>query len=301
MPELHEKLVLLILRGVSLGLFVLGVWIVWSRMSRRWGWPRPAGGLLIAVAFLIGETAIRSVSLRAWLAILLLSGSELIFKHAKKRTIAMRAFFIVSGAAILSSWSIHPEAWWLRGFVVLATAYLAPATADLDERYASAGLVQLLLLLTLGGILTIVPDTEETGLLFGLMLAASLLVWPLRSASLSMAGGAPLIGLLTWAICVGGQGRPASVLASAGCLGLLVVEPMVHATTRARMTLLERLPPGTRVAGALLLHCLSIATAIVFARTTADLEQSAVAALAALGLPAMLLLTPVFLKGDPVK
>src|SRR3972149_6364984 len=173
MPELHEKLVLLILRGVSLGLFVLGVWIVWSRMSRRWGWPRPAGGLLIAVAFLIGETAIRSVSLRAWLAILLLSGSELIFKHAKKRTIAMRAFFIVSGAAILSSWSIHPEAWWLRGFVVLATASIPPeglwlggggvlatprhaaAAPDLGERVPVALVGELLLRVTLGGILTI--------------------------------------------------------------------------------------------------------------------------------------------------
>ncbi len=289
MPELPEKLILLILQGFGLGIVTIALAFAWSRLSQRFNLTAPSMGLMVGIAFLAGEMTFHSATLRGWIAVFLLAGMRLMRPRTQTGRIAIRTICIFFSAAILASWSIDAEPWWLRVLVIPACVFLVPSTERLNEHHFAEGLVPLLILFTAAGVLTIVPDTEEIALLFGLLLSTTLSVQFFHLSFFDKTGTAPLIGLLIWVICVDGQGRPASVLASAGCLGLLVAEPILNAITSSRLDVLNRFSPGRPLRSALLLHCFSIAIVLVMARTTSSLLHSAAAALAAISIPAVAL------------
>jgi len=292
MPETYEKLASLILLGLFSGLVVIGAGFCWSRLSQRHGWSVPAIGSLIALSFLICEVVIRRVPMRALIAMLLLAGTGLIPDVEKKIGRGLRLLLIASAGVLLASWSIFDEPLWLlRGLLVLGIVCLSSAFAGFDKRHATTNQTQLLLLMTVGGVLTIVPDTEEAALFLGILLAATLLARPLRLAALEQTE--MIAGLFVWMICVGGQGRPASVVASVGCLGLLLAEPLVRLVTKNWLNATNR---GISISGELMIHCVSIAIVLRLARTTSDIEQAAVAVAAALGFAVVALIALQVLK-----
>ena len=291
MPEIPEKLVSYILLGLLSGLGIFGTRVVWSRFFRRFGESEPGVGLLIAVAFLIGETMVHGTTLRAWVAILLLAGAGLI-PVSEKKTV-LRLFLIAFGGVLLASWTITDKPLWLRASIVLGTVWLSSAFGGFDKRHAATNQTLLLLLVTMGGILIIVPDTEETALLFGALMAATLLVFPFRLSALGQTGTLPIAGLLAWIICINGYGRPASIVTSTGCLGLLVAAPLVYFVTKNKLNQTHQV---TAPAGELIIHCISIAIVLYLARTTSNLRQAAVVAAVALGVSFVGLLVLVLLK-----
>jgi len=58
-----------------------------------------------------------------------------------------------------------------------------------------------------------------------------------------------------------------------------MAEPLVRLITKNRLNLTNR---GTLISGELMIHCISIAIVLRFARTTSDIEQAAVAVAATL-------------------
>jgi hypothetical protein len=145
-----------------------------------------------------------------------------------------------------------------------------------DLRYA-------MLPLSMAGIFLTVPDTENVLLLLGILIPATLFVWPLnRISSGTQANAAGLGAIVAWAICVDGQGRPASIVVSLGCLGLFMILPLLRLFRKPRVFSMNkfRLIP-------LLLHALSIAIVVGVARTTSRMDFAVAAALLALGVPAI--------------
>jgi len=282
MPETYEKLASLILLGLFSGLVVISAGFCWSRLLQRYGWPGSAIGSLIALSFLIWETAIRRVPIRALVAMLLLAGTALIPDDEKKIVSAPRLLLIASAGVLLAS--IIDEPMRLQGLLVVCTVCVTFAFAGFDKRHIATNQTQLLLLVTMVGILTIVPDTEKVALFVGILLAATLLALPLRLAALEQTE--MIAGLFVWIICVGGHGRLASIIASIGCLGLLLAEPLVCLVAKNKY-LTNR---GTPIFE-FIIHCVSIAIVLRLARTTPDIEQAAVAVAAALSFAVVTLIT----------
>jgi hypothetical protein len=265
MPDIPERLISIILHGLVSGVVGVGIFFTWRWLSLRYSrWPAADLSLLTAGAFLASETTLGPVPWYAWSGILILCISGIIKKNAASRWI-----FIIAGAAFLGFWSIQDL--WVRGIVIVLTLWLSISFTS------SAALLYLLLPFSMTGILTTVPDTEETGLLFGIVIAPMLIAWRPSSSSTAQVGTAPLAGLLAWVICCNGQGRPASIFVSVGCLGLLVTYPLLKKLTSEATQFLPLL--------AVLLQSLSIAIVLELARTTVYFDRAIVAACTAILIP----------------
>ena len=234
MLEISQKIVLLLTHGILSGIAVVAVAVTWWAFSRRYSkCPKPAAGLLIATAFIIGE--------------LIIGTSGLI----------PRSGFVLF-AVVCAVWLIGPIFYW-------------------------SNLSYVMLPLSAAGIFLTVPDTEDVALLIGILIPAVLFAWPLRKVTaVSRADAAGLAAVIAWVISIDGQGRPASIVVSIGCLGLLAVVPILRRLRRARVFSMNRfrLIP-------ILLHVLSIAIVLGLARTTQRMDFAAIAALIAFGIPAI--------------
>jgi hypothetical protein len=180
-------------------------------------------------------------------------------------------------------------------FMVLLALWLSRSIFYWRElRYA-------MLCLSMAGIFLTVPDTENVILLVGILVPTTLFVWPLnRIGSETPANAAGLGAVVAWVICLAGQGRPASILVSLGCLGLLMIVPLLQMFRKSRVFLMNRfrLIP-------LLLHALSISVAVGLARTTERLDTAATAAFVALAIPilAVMLIAKTYyreVQGDQI-
>lgn len=264
MPEIPEKLISIIVYGLISGIVVVGLSFLWRWLSHRYSrLPAADPALLIAIAFLAGETTFRPVPWYAWFGSLILYISGTI-----KRNFASRLILIVTGAAFLGFWSIQDL--WIRGLVVLLTLWLSVS-------FVFAELLYLLLPLSIAGILTTVPDTEEAGLLLGILIPGILFYWSFRRSE--HPGAYPLAGVIAWVICCNGQGRPASIFVSIGCLGMLLAVP-----------LLKMLARKTSNWVLLVLHSVPIAIVLTFGRTTPDISMAIFAAFAGLAASSLALL-----------
>ncbi len=264
MPEIPEKLVSHILHGVISGIAAVALFFAWRFISRRHAeWPVPAPALFIALAFLVGEALRSQVPWFVWPGFLILCIS------GKIKDKIGSLILIATGAALLSFWCIQD--WWIRGAVVLLALWLSKSFSS------ASGLLYLLLPLSMAGIVTTVPDTEQAGFLFGTLVPTILFARHSRSQSSKRIGFAALAGIVAWVICCSGQGRPASIVVSVGCLAILVGYPFLNVLTRVAFKWLAVVP--------VILHCVSIAIALGLARITPDLDRAIIAAFAALLIP----------------
>ncbi len=277
-PEIPERLLSFILKGLAVGVGVTAVSIVWWWISR---WfrklPAPQTGLLIAISFLMVVQTLRPVTDRTWQGFLLLCVSGLF-----KRWIPVRFLLIAFGALLFSQWSI-PDSW-LRGFIVIATLWLSASFSS------QTTIGHLLLPMSIAGIFLTIPDTEEVGLLLGMLIPTVLFAWPFRVDSFGRAGSAPLAAIVAWVICVGGHGRPASIIVSVGCFGLLIAFPVLQALKAREVRRRYRI-----AAIAVLVHIFSMFIVLSLSRTTAHFGLAIVAVIAAIGIPAILFVALLFL------
>lgn len=136
-----------------------------------------------------------------------------------------------------------------RRVVVLVTLVAALAAAGTAGRYGREAVV--ISAAAAAAAFVAVPDTERIGLVVGSagILGAAAILWargPLRSVL--PGGAAVLAAMVSWAAAVESRGRPASYVAVAAVLSLLIVVPVVGSW-------LGRLPLAatTLIAGALAL------------------------------------------------
>ncbi|MCI0601971.1 hypothetical protein L0156_03080 [bacterium] len=177
------------------------------------------------------------------------------------------ALTFLVGTALLRQVPWFDQDWWLLGIAVLLTVWLSASFAS------ATGWLYLLLPFSMAGIITTVPDTEAPGYLFGILVPTMMFAWRFRSESSGRIGVATLAGIVAWVICYSGQGRPASIVVSIGCLGILAALPLLNVLTRITSKWVM-----------LILHCLSIGTVLVLARTTPHMTRAILAAFAALGI-----------------
>jgi hypothetical protein len=112
--------------------------------------------------------------------------------------------------------------------VFLAIAAAVSLTTRSVDRVA--GDEAIWLLIGAAGVYTTVPDTERALVLLGAAGAAALLcaVW-LRDSRLGSSGAAVSCTLVVLLAVVDGWARPSAVVGAVGCLGLLVIAPVVTA------------------------------------------------------------------------
>jgi hypothetical protein len=114
---------------------------------------------------------------------------------------------------------------WARLLVTAAVSAGAMLVADFDDTWHREPPDLMLFAISALGVYVAVPDTELVAAVLGASLPLVLLGWPASLASLGRAGAAGATGLLVWAGAAGGVGRPASIVAVVGCLGLLAGAP----------------------------------------------------------------------------
>jgi hypothetical protein len=129
----------------------------------------------------------------------------------------------------------------LVGVAIVVGGFLL---ADFDARWRRHGLGPVLVAISVVGIYTTVPDTEQAMVALGAALPLAFLGWPWPLGSLGRAGAYAAIGALLWVVAAGGVGRGSSVVGGIACLGLLVVEPTARLLDPGRGSVLECLPRG---------------------------------------------------------
>ena len=182
--------------------------------------------------------------------------------------------------------------------VIVAGGALA---ADADGRLGPTGLGPALLAVSAFGVYFTTPDTEHAMVLVGVAVAIALAGVPLPLGSLGPAGATPAVAVLAWTVAVDGTFRAGSIVGGLACLGMFVVEPVVHhalavvgrapgahatpadrgahaAGPDDRLAPLWRQPPS-RVAHALTVAALHVVLVAVCSRV-AGLRESSTAALA---------------------
>jgi hypothetical protein len=196
----------------------------------------------------------------------------------------------------------HPS--WLPAAVMAVTAVGGALAADADGRLRATGLGPAMLAVSAFGVYFTTPDTEHAMVLVGVAVAVALAGVPLPLGSLGAAGATPAVAVLAWTVAIDGSFRPGSIVGGLACLGMFVVEPVVHhalaATGRGptarprgahaadhgpddRLAPLWRQPPA-RVGRALTVAALHVVLVAVCSRV-AGLRESPAAALA-IALPA---------------
>ncbi len=130
---------------------------------------------------------------------------------------------------------------WITLILVLVPAIAGTTTADFDRRTARHGLGPVLMLVSIGGLYTTVPDTELALVVLGAAIPVTLLAWPRAWARLGAGGAYAAIGLYVWVATVEGAGRTGSIVGAVAVLALLVLEP-IGRLVGPRVPV-ERLPP----------------------------------------------------------
>ncbi len=146
---------------------------------------------------------------------------------------------LAAGIALVDPLAHFPV--WVVMILALGPALAGTAVGDFDRRGARRGLGPLLLLVSIAGLYTTVPDTELALVLFGAAIPISLLAWPRARARLGSGGAYAAIGLFLWVATIEGSGRAGSIVGAVATLALLVLEPLGRLIA-PRLTV-PRLPP----------------------------------------------------------
>lgn len=221
------------LTGILAGLAALVVgWLTYFVLDTKGGALR-VGGILLAVAGVVAIDAAGTIpwSVVAGIGLLAVAG-WLPLPPIVSPALAAPGAIVLAYAADFS----HAPATWL---LVLVTVIAAPLVAAFDRTYADHALPIPMFALAVVGLFFAVPDTEIAAILLGTMVAGVFLGWPKPFFTLGSAGSYAVVGLFVWVAVAGGAARPASIVVSVGCLGLLLAEPVGRWLSHGRRTLLS--------------------------------------------------------------
>jgi hypothetical protein len=133
---------------------------------------------------------------------------------------------VVTGLVLAAS----AERWEL--IVAAAPVALGAALTDVDRRHRWWRAGPVTTAAAAGGAYATLPDTEEAAVVLGAFVAAAVVVATSRRAALGPC--ASLAGLLVWVAAVGGRGRDGAFVGAVAAVGIVAVEPVVHAVARTQ-------------------------------------------------------------------
>jgi hypothetical protein len=138
---------------------------------------------------------------------------------------------LLPGAVLLAWFPAHaypppiPHVVWVRLATMAVVLGGSLALWSFDRRWGR--LSPGLLAISTAGIFATVPDTQQAVALMGVAGGVAIMAWRPR-LRLGQVAIPPLLGLVAWTVAVGGRGRHSAIVGGLACLGLLVIEPLVH-------------------------------------------------------------------------
>jgi hypothetical protein len=237
------------------GLVALAIGMVAAVLHRSRSWPAPVpilgflfgGAVLVAVGLSLGWPAGLALGL-------LVLASAGVAGQCMGAGPLVNILLVVPGAWLVLFQGVPQLAGWPRLLTMMAVVVGGWLLADFNRRWQRAGLAPVLLAISVAGVYTTVPDTEQALAALGAALPLTLLGWPWPLASLGQVGAYVAAGTLLWVVSTGGMGRASSVIGGVACLGLLAVEPLARGLHPDHRSVVDCLPIGWRVPAVATLH-----------------------------------------------
>jgi hypothetical protein len=207
--------------------------------------PAPIGGLLIAIAFVVGTRHSMELPHNVTNGLLLLALAGFV---TELLTFLWRPLLVagiglaIPGALVLTSQTGSGSASWIRTLVVVTVTVGGTLVADFDHRYHATGWPVVLYAVSVLGLYSTVPDTERALVLLGACLPLMLLGWPLPVASLGITGSYAAVGVFAWVAAFEGAGRRSAVIGGVTCLALFLIEPVFRLLKLEAPTMFDKLP-----------------------------------------------------------
>jgi hypothetical protein len=192
------------------------------------GSPLPLGGLVAAGAlvYALQETRPTEVPDEVLIGVGLLAVASLV--TFGNQILPLHAIAALPGALLVGSSLPGVPFDWTQPFVVVAIVVAAPLVVDFDRAFARTAWAGPLIAVSAFGVWACVPDAERSIPLVAATLPLLVLAWPRPLATLGPPGAYALVGLFVWIAAVEGRGRAGSIIGAVGCLGVLLVEPLVR-------------------------------------------------------------------------
>ena len=190
---------------------------------------RSGAGLAFAAAALVGLDLIGDLPGGLVIGVALAAAGAAITNRGH---LAVRMSASAPGAWVVAAQSGVRGDSWVRALIFTAIVAGGALVADLDVRTARRGLAPLLFAISVAGVYSTVPDTEQVLVLAGVVAPIAALGWPLCRATLGPAGSTAAVAVLVWTAAAGGVGRPSSIVGAVACLGLFVLAPLAPPPAR---------------------------------------------------------------------
>ncbi len=212
--------------GLRFGLIALALgWALRlaTGMDRR---PLPIAGILITLAMLFSLTRLEeSVSAELPALGLILAGALL--ARIPRIPGWVQPILVLPGAVWFALETPVTTLTWVRILMMVLIPVAGFAINDFEKRHSGMGLGVIFYALAVFGLFAAVPDTEWAVGLLAVSVTVTFLAWPKVGASLGPEGAYLAVAVFLWIAAQGGAARPPSIIGSAACLGLLLLEPLV--------------------------------------------------------------------------
>lgn len=257
--------------GLRLGLIALAAGWALRFIFGRERPPLPIAGVLLAAATLGGLHLTSEPLGPAVLAVLAI----VVGVYAARVVGApgwMQPIAAFPGALWLALETPATNLVWVRVLIAVLIPVAGFLISDFEMRHDRMGLGVIFFTLAVLGMFAAVPDTEQALIITAAALAITLLAWPWPAASLGPEGGYAAVAVLLIVMAMGGEGRPPSIIGSAACLGLLLIEPVLVRLRPSSMRMLTWV--NRNWVGAVLASLPQFAVVVLCSRVAARFETN---------------------------
>lgn len=188
--------------------------------------PLPFAGLLVALMMVASLIRLEE-SITPELAPLGLILVGLLVSRIPRMPTWSQPLLVLPGAVWMAVATPVTTLTWVRIAIAILIPVAGFAITDFEKRHSGMGLGVIFWVIAVVGMFLAVPDTEWAVTLLGVALAVSFLSWPRVSFALGREGAYLATAIFLWVAAQGGEARPPSIIGSAACLGLLLLEPLV--------------------------------------------------------------------------
>lgn len=216
------------LAGFRAGLIALVLGFVIVLVFRGRDKPIPLAGLLIGGSTVAALWALGEAMTPELIGFAAVVGGALLAR-AFKAPQTVVALAVLPGAVWLGISTTLTQFTWVRIAIVVLVPLGGYLISDFERRYEGVGLGVVFFTLAALGVFVSVPDTEWPRALIATSVPLTFLVWPRVSMGFGSEGGYLCVAVLMLAAAHGGGPRPASIVGSFACLGLLLLEPIAIA------------------------------------------------------------------------
>lgn len=214
--------------GLRYGLVALVVgWVLRFALGRD-RTPLPVAGIFITLAMIFTLIRIEETVSAELPALGVILGGALLTRLPWFPNWA-HPVLVLPGAVWFALATPVTELMWVRVLIMVLVPLAGFLINDFERRHSSLGLGVVFYTLAVLGMFAAVPDTEWAVALVAVSVSVSFLAWPKVGASLGPEGSYLAVAVFLWVAAQGGAARPPSIIGSAACLGLLLLEPVVIA------------------------------------------------------------------------